>query len=80
MAPAPRVSPLNPKAVLLTNPYCGPLREMYDRLENSPATSWNQIEDDFLAAMSEFDTGLPLAFDGDDDNKKKQSKELSAAI
>jgi hypothetical protein len=30
--------------------------------------------------MSEFDSGLPLAFDGDDDNKKKQSKELSAAI
>jgi hypothetical protein len=80
VAPAPRVSPLNPKAVLLTNPYCGPLRAMYDRLEASSATSWNQIESDFLAAMSAFDAGLPVEFDGDDDNKKKQSKELSAAI
>lgn len=80
MTPAPRVSPLNPKAVLLTNPYCSPLREMYARLETSSATSWNQIEGDFLAAMSEFDTGLPLAFDGDDDYKKTQSRELSAAI
>lgn len=80
MAPAPRVTPRNPKAVLLTNPYCAPLREMYISLVSSSATSWNQVEDDFLAAMSAFDSGLPVAFDGDDENKKTQSKELSAAI
>jgi len=80
MAPAPRVSPLNPKAVLLTNPYCAPLREMYDALESSSATSWNQVEDAFLGAMSAFDSGLPAAFDGEEGNKQRQSKELSAAI
>lgn len=80
MPPAPRVSPLDPKAVLLTNPYCIPLRTMYERLATSAATSWNQIEDEFLTAMSEFDSGLPLAFDGDDENKDTQRKELSAAI
>lgn len=53
---------------------------MYDRLRGSSATSWNQVEEAFLAAMSEFDSGLPLAFDGDDENKRRQSKELSAAI
>lgn len=77
---APPIAPRNPKAVLLTNPYCAPLRSMYEALTTSGATSWNQIEDDFLGAMSAFDTGLPTAFDGDDDDKKRQSKELSAAI
>ena len=76
----PPVAPRNPKAVLLTNPYCAPLRSMYERLTESGATSWNQIEDEFLTAMSAFDTGLPAVFDGDDDDKKRQSKELSAAI
>lgn len=80
MTPAQRISPLNPKTVLLTNPYCTPLREMYERLASSSATSWNQIESDFLAAMSAFDSGLPQSFDGDDENKQTQSKELSAAI
>ena len=79
MAASP-VAPRNPKAVLLTNPYCAPLRTMYERLTASGAKSWNQIEDEFLEAMSTFDTGLPAAFDGDDDDKKRQSKELSAAI
>jgi hypothetical protein len=78
--PAPRVTPRKPRAVVLTNPYCVPLRSMYDGLTAAGATSWNQIEDDFLAAMSEFDAGLPTAFQGDDDTKKKQSKELSAAL
>lgn len=78
--PAPRVTPLNPKAVLLTNPFCGPLREMYERLESSSATSWNQVEPEFVAAMSAFDAGLPVAFNGDEGTKQAQSKDLSAAI
>lgn len=41
------------------------------------ATSWNQIESDFLTAMSEFDSGLPAAFDPD---QVGESEELSAAI
>lgn len=80
MATAPRVSPLGPKAVLLTNPYCIPLRAMYDRVVDSSATSWNQIETDFLDAMSEFDSGLPLTFDGDHEDRQAQSKDLSAAL
>jgi hypothetical protein len=44
------------------------------------ATSWNQVEDEFLSAMSIFDSGLPKDFVGTDDDKRRQSKELSAAI
>jgi hypothetical protein len=78
--PTPPVAPRIPKAVLLTNPYCAPLRSMYDRLTVSAATSWNQVEQEFLGAMSAFDAGLPPAFDGTDEAKRQQSKELSAAI
>lgn len=74
------VAPRNPKAVLLTNPYCQPLRSMYAQMTQAGATSWNQVEGDFLTAMSLFDSGLPAAFDGGDDQKNLQSKELSAAI
>jgi hypothetical protein len=76
----PSIAPRNPKAVLLTNPYCEPLKDMYHRLEASGATSWNQIEEEFLSAMSDFDSGLPLSFEGGDESKNRQSKELSAAI
>lgn len=75
-----QVAPRKPKAVVLTNPYCEPLRSMYEHLTASGATSWNQVEGDFLEAMSAFDAGLPAAFEGDDEVKKRQSKELSAAI
>jgi hypothetical protein len=53
---------------------------MYTRLTTTTATSWNQVEDDFLAAMSAFDAGLPAACDGDDQTKQRQSKELSGAL
>lgn len=78
--PVRKVAPRNPKAVLLTNPYCVPLRAMYERLEESGATSWNQVEEEFLAAMSSFDSGLPRALEGGSSKNKRQSKELSAAI
>ena len=78
--PAPKVAPRTPRAVLLSNPYCEPLRAMYERLTLSDATSWNQVESEFLEAMSAFDAGLPIAFEGTDDDKRRQSKELSAAI
>lgn len=76
----PKVAPRNPKAVLLTNPLCEPLRRMYDRLTLSGATSWNQVEADFLAAMSAFDAGLPLVFEGSAEQQHRQSRDLSAAI
>ncbi|MHB8245744.1 MAG: hypothetical protein ACYDGN_10400 [Acidimicrobiales bacterium] len=78
--PTPVIAPRNPKAVLLTNPYCAPLRSMYDRLTAAEATSWNQVEEDFLAAMSDFDAGLPTAFEGDEAARQQQNTELSAAI
>lgn len=77
---APAVQPRSPKSVLLDNPYCGPLRTMYAALVGSSATSWNQVENEFLTAMSRFDSGLPVAFSGSDDDKNRQSKELSAAL
>lgn len=51
---------------------------MYDRLAG--ATSWNQVEDEFLTAMSLFDSGLPAVLEGTEEDKNRQSKELSAAI
>lgn len=78
--PKPPVTPRQPKEVLRANPYCEPLRSMYTRLTTTTATSWNQVEDDFLAAMSAFDAGLPAACDGDDQTKQRQSKELSGAL
>ena len=77
---SPRVRPRNPNSVLLTNPYCDPLRSMYNRLAAAGATSWNQVQEEFLVAMSAFDTGLPATFDGSDLEKERQSKELSAAL
>jgi hypothetical protein len=52
---------------------------MYERLTESAATSWNQVEDEFLAAMSAFDSGLPQTLDGDSEATEK-SKQLSAAL
>lgn len=76
----PPVAPRRPKSVLLSNPYCQPLRQMYDDLDQSGATSWNQAEAGFLEAMSQFDSGLPAAFEGTDEVKSQQSKELSGAL
>ncbi len=78
--PTPPVAPRKLKDVLLANPYCVPLRAMYDLVTSSGATSWNQVEQAFLSAMSEFDTGLPMAFHDDAGIRKQESSELSAAI
>jgi len=51
----PVVQPRSPKSVLLQNPYCGPLRKMYAAVTETGATSWNQVENEFLKAMSLFD-------------------------
>ncbi len=65
--PAPRIEPRKPRSVLLTNEYCGPLRTMYEDVESVSTTSWNQVEERFLEAMSEFDSNLPVVFSGTDD-------------
>jgi hypothetical protein len=79
MTPPP-LAPRTPNAVLISNPYCEPLRAMYEQLTTTNATSWNQVEDQFLAAMSAFDSGLPTTLEGNEATKKRQTRELSAAI
>jgi hypothetical protein len=74
-----RVAPRQAKNTFLTNQYCSPLREMYQRVSQQSATSWNQVEAEFLAAMSDFDSGLPQSWDGDMDLTTK-SKALSGAL
>jgi hypothetical protein len=71
---------LDPRSALENNPYCVPLREMYDGLLESPAASWNQIEGRFLTAMTSFDSGLPTEFDADPQIRAAQSKALSGAL
>ncbi len=78
--PAQLVAPRNPRSTLLTNPYCEQLRVVYDDVADGTATSWNQVEDAFLWGMSEFDSNLPILFEGDDDDRKQQSRDLSAAL
>jgi hypothetical protein len=53
---------------------------MYEQITQARATSWNQVEEPFLSAMSAFDSGLPAAFEGSDQDKSRQSRELSAAL
>ncbi|MGH9224820.1 MAG: hypothetical protein ACRD2W_13835 [Acidimicrobiales bacterium] len=50
---------------------------MYQAVERSGATSWNQVEALFLDAFSVFDQGLPTALVDDDG---RQSKALSGAL
>lgn len=77
--PSPLVVPRQPRNVLLTNPYCAPLREMYDRMKAARATSRNQVEQDFLETMPSFDAGLPVGLDPGEAGKV-QSRHLSGAI
>lgn len=49
-------------------------------MAEASATSWDQIEDDFLKAISAFDGGLPQVFVGDGPEKDLQSKQLSGAL
>jgi hypothetical protein len=74
------VGAVQPSAVFRQNRYCGPLRSMYERLEDSRAASWNDVEQDFLSAMHAFDEGLPRAFTEDAAAAALESKELSAAL
>lgn len=77
--PTERVSPRQPRNTFLNNPHCVPLQRAYKRVAGQTATSWNQIEADFLAARSEFDSGLPQSWE-DDPNATANSKALSGAL
>ncbi|HZT66041.1 MAG TPA: hypothetical protein VFA11_09665 [Acidimicrobiales bacterium] len=55
------------------------MREFYDSLSQRRVTSWNQVEEDFLAVMSAFDSSLPQSWEGDSTAKEK-SRALSAAL
>jgi hypothetical protein len=77
--PIERVSPRRPRNTFLTNSYCASLRGLYEKVVSQTATSWNQIEEDFLTAMSEFDSGLPPSW-VDDPYAAANSKALSGAL
>jgi hypothetical protein len=68
-----------PKDVLLSNPYCAPLRHMYDGVEAGSASSWEHIEDAFLEAIAAFDAGLPRIL-APGEAREKMSSQLSAAL
>jgi hypothetical protein len=53
---------------------------MYSQLVRAAPTSWNQVEAAFLDAMSRFDAGLPKVLEGNDEDRKQQSRLLSAAL
>ncbi len=77
--PSERIAPRQPSNTFFTNPYCIPLQRIYERIASQTVTSWNQIEADFLTAMSEFDSGLPESWEGDA-NAAVNSKALSGAL
>ena len=56
--PQPVTQPRKTSDIVATSPRCHPLLEMYQSAQAQGAASWNQVEDEFLAAMSAFDTDL----------------------
>lgn len=53
---------------------------MYEEVESGSETSWTQVEGPFLGAMSEFDGNLPTGFNGTDEERRRQSRDLSGAL
>lgn len=60
LAPVPPGRPRKTSDVVATSPACRPLKDLYGWAEQTGATSWDQVEERFLAAMSEFDTTLAV--------------------
>src|SRR3972149_1930511 len=56
--PQPFTQPLKTSDIVATSSRCRPLHEMYQSVQAQGAASWNQVENQFLAAMSAFDTDL----------------------
>lgn len=65
-SPVPPGRPRRTSDVVARSPACRPLRDLYRWAEQTSATSWNQIEDRILAAMSEFDSTLAATADAAD--------------
>ncbi len=61
--PRPVTQPRKTSDIVARSPRCRPLLEMYQNAEAQGAASWNQVEDEFLAAMSSFDTDLASTAD-----------------
>lgn len=75
----PQVVPRQPsRGVYQSNPFCVPLRQMYERVSSSNATTWTQIENDFLRTMSSFDSGIPQ--DATQFTNPDGTTQLSAAL
>lgn len=60
------------------SPRCEVFRTVYREAEAGAYTSWNQVEDSFLASMSSFDTsiGLTVGAEMTDDEKSELSADL----
>jgi hypothetical protein len=54
----PAGRPRTTSDVVARSPGCRPLRDLYHWAVDANVTSWNQVEERFLEAMSEFDTTL----------------------
>jgi len=57
-APIPAGRPRKTSEVVARSPACRPLRDLYRWAVDANVASWNQVEERFLEAMSEFDTTL----------------------
>ena len=63
LPPVPAGRPRRTSDVVANSPACRPLKDLYSWAEQNGATSWDQIEDRFLEAMSEFDSTLAATAD-----------------
>lgn len=58
LRPVPTGRPRKTSDVVARSPACRPLRELYEWAVEERVTSWEQVEERFLAAMSDFDAVL----------------------
>lgn len=63
LPPVPAGRPRRTSDVVARSTACRPLRDLYRWAETADVTSWDQVEDRFLAAMSTFDTTLAATAD-----------------
>ena len=70
--------PAPPAARWSTSQRCAPFVDVYAEAEQMAYTSWNQVEESFLAAMSEFDASIAASVGADmtDDEKSDLSADL----
>jgi len=70
--------PVSPSTRWSTSPRCAVFRSVYDDADSGDYTSWNQVEEAFLASMSAFDTSIAASATASltDDEKSEFSADL----